>query len=381
MWFTAAVNFVSLNNNIGFAVSDDGVSWSMHTSAVLSPSAGKWDSYTVEFPCVIRENGIYKMYYAGNSGGDFLYKIGVATSSDGINWTKDTLHNPVLVPGTEIWEKDGIHGVCVIPAEEGYKMWYEGFNLSPFFVGMGYATSVDGISWQKDTLNNPLFSLGALGEWDDGGIHMPNVIFIDSKYYMYYGGMKPDWSNRQIGLATSSYGNKEWIKYSQNPVISPSPGMWDSELCEEGRVLLVGDTLYMWYAASGYPGGIHLWQIGLAKSLNPVSVKQETIQPIRFSLEQNFPNPFNPSTKIKYSVLQTSQVQIKVFDILGTEIETLVNEEKAVGTYELNWNAPDLPSGVYFYQLRATPIGGQAGSPSTSSGQGFVETKKMLLLK
>ena len=79
-----------------------------------------------------------------------------------------------------------------------------------------------------------------------------------------------------------------------------------------------------------------------------------------------FPLSISHSTKIKYSVPQTSQVQIKVFDVLGNEIETLVNEEKPVGTYELNWNAANLPSGVYFYRL-------QAGS--------FVDIKKMLLLK
>jgi CubicO group peptidase (beta-lactamase class C family) len=85
-----------------------------------------------------------------------------------------------------------------------------------------------------------------------------------------------------------------------------------------------------------------------------------------FYLEQNFPNPFNPSTNIKYSVPQSSHVQIKVYDVLGNEIETLVNEEKPSGTYELTWNAVNLPSGVYFYRLKA-------GS--------FVETRKMILLK
>jgi hypothetical protein len=88
--------------------------------------------------------------------------------------------------------------------------------------------------------------------------------------------------------------------------------------------------------------------------------------PNLFSLSQNFPNPFNPSTKIKYSVPQTSNVVIKVFDILSNEIETLVNEEKPSGTYEITWYAKQFPSGVYFYQLKA-------GS--------FVETKKMVLLK
>ncbi len=83
-------------------------------------------------------------------------------------------------------------------------------------------------------------------------------------------------------------------------------------------------------------------------------------------LHQNYPNPFNPSTKIKYSVPKSSQVQIKVFDVLGNEIETLVNEEKPAGTYELTWYAEVLPCGVYFYQLRA--------------GE-FVQTRKMILIK
>ena len=85
-----------------------------------------------------------------------------------------------------------------------------------------------------------------------------------------------------------------------------------------------------------------------------------------YHLSNNFPNPFNPSTKIKYAIPQTSNVIVKVFDILGNEIETLVNEEKPSGTYEITWNAEGLPSGVYFYQLKAGSI---------------VETKKMILLK
>ena len=88
--------------------------------------------------------------------------------------------------------------------------------------------------------------------------------------------------------------------------------------------------------------------------------------PIAFSLSDNFPDPFNPSTKIRYSIPQTSIVVIKVFDILGNEIETLINEQKSIGTYELTWTAVNLPSGIYFYQLIA-------GS--------YIETKKMVLMK
>ena len=97
-------------------------------------------------------------------------------------------------------------------------------------------------------------------------------------------------------------------------------------------------------------------------------VEEEQIDevPREFLLSQNYPNPFNPTTKLSYSITQSGLVTLKVYDVLGTEIETLVNEEKSVGTYELNWNAANLPSGVYFYRL-------QAGS--------FVQTRKMILLK
>ena len=85
-----------------------------------------------------------------------------------------------------------------------------------------------------------------------------------------------------------------------------------------------------------------------------------------FSLEQNYPNPFNPITSIQYAIDSRQLIQLKVYDVLGNEIATLVNEEKPAGNYEINFNASKLSSGVYFYKL-------QAGS--------FVETKKMVLLK
>ncbi len=84
----------------------------------------------------------------------------------------------------------------------------------------------------------------------------------------------------------------------------------------------------------------------------PVNVEDEISLPISFRLFQNYPNPFNPSTKIKYSIPKLSFVTIKIYDVLGSEVATLVNEEKPVGTYELTWNAENLPSGVYFYSCK-----------------------------
>ena len=97
-------------------------------------------------------------------------------------------------------------------------------------------------------------------------------------------------------------------------------------------------------------------------------ISEEVINetPTQYYLSNNYPNPFNPNTKIRYSVPFSSKVVIKVFDVLGNEIETLVNEEKSVGTYELTWYADGLTSGVYFYQLQIND---------------YVVTKKMVLIK
>lgn len=87
---------------------------------------------------------------------------------------------------------------------------------------------------------------------------------------------------------------------------------------------------------------------------------------LHFYLSQNYPNPFNPSTRISFIVNKSSLVSLKVYDVLGNEVETLVNEEKSPGTYNINFNASGLSSGVYFYRLK--------------SGT-FSETKKMIFLK
>ena len=81
---------------------------------------------------------------------------------------------------------------------------------------------------------------------------------------------------------------------------------------------------------------------------------------------QNYPNPFNPTTTIQYVISSEQFVSLKIYDILGKEVATLVNSRKAIGNYKVNFNASNLTSGVYFYRI-------QAGN--------FTETKKFILLK
>ncbi|MBS4035331.1 MAG: T9SS type A sorting domain-containing protein [Ignavibacterium sp.] len=105
---------------------------------------------------------------------------------------------------------------------------------------------------------------------------------------------------------------------------------------------------------------------GFARYSLVTSVENDELVPAEFSLEQNYPNPFNPSTSIKYQVSSISQVTLKVYDVLGNEFATLVNEEKPAGVYEVEFDASKLSSGVYFYKLNV-------GS--------FNEIKKMVLTK
>jgi hypothetical protein len=109
---------------------------------------------------------------------------------------------------------------------------------------------------------------------------------------------------------------------------------------------------------------------------NETGIKQQENIPSEFSLSQNFPNPFNPETTISYKVQAASQVSLKVYDVIGREVATLVNEYKQPGVYSSTFSTlnSSFATGIYFYRL-------QAGNPSAGSGQGFVQTKKMILIK
>ena len=123
---------------------------------------------------------------------------------------------------------------------------------------------------------------------------------------------------------------------------------------------------YYWRVRSENKMGVSNWsETWSFTTSSPTSVREENV-PEEFSLYQNYPNPFNPETKIKYTMPSSSIVTLKVYDVLGNEITTLVNKEKQPGIYEVEFNASNFSSGIYIYRL-------QTGS--------FIETKKMMLLK
>jgi photosystem II stability/assembly factor-like uncharacterized protein len=168
---------------------------------------------------------------------------------------------------------------------------------------------------------------------------------------------------RNDNEAWSSLGNQQMFIYSLDSGVTwiqiPTPD--SSEIFD----VIFPDSLHGF--AVGREGAILKYKPPIVDDVSD----NRGVTPESFGLFQNYPNPFNPSTKIKYSIpsnvkRESSNVSLKVYDILGNKVATLVNEEKPPGEYEIEFSVTDFPSSVYFYQLQT---------------EGYIKTKKMLLVK
>jgi len=357
------------HNRIGHATSPDGITWTKDAQNPvldLGP-AGSWDDYTVMFPTVVFNGSMFHMWYDGWDGGT-IYLIGHATSPDGITWTKDTLNNPVLDVGPAgSWDDDVLFSPFVRFDDTIYHMWYSASDHSN--VRIGHATSPDGITWTKDSLNPVL----DVGWWDRPRVQSQCVINNGSTYHMWYsGGGLFTW---RIGHATSPDGIT-WTKDTPNNLVLDvgSAESWDDYHVSLPSVLFdaATSTYMMWYM-----GGFEAWQgnIGYATSA-PTGIDDNFPKdlPQRFALSQNYPNPFNPVTTIQYELPQRSDVTLTIYDITGRLIETLVDQKQNVGRYSIQWDASQYSTGVYFYKI-------QVNDPANGGADGFSAVKKCLLIK
>ncbi len=132
----------------------------------------------------------------------------------------------------------------------------------------------------------------------------------------------------------------------------------------------IGDSLMLYHrvvTSDGYNNNpSESFSIILIRGTVVGTEETDSNLPDSYALYNNYPNPFNPTTKIEYSIPKTSNVELKVFDILGREVADLVNEEKPAGNYTVNFNASKLSSGIYFYRIKSNE---------------FIQTKKMILLR
>ena len=201
------------NVRIGYATSDDGISWTKYddentteppyseSDPVLVGEAGEWDDELTLHSSVLYMDGKYHMWYAGGKKGDL--QIGYATSLDGITWERYD-ENPVMKVGPpESWEYPMLRHPDVYFDGNIYHMWYSG-NTDDVHYKIGYATSYDGIAWTKyDDANttkppysesDPVLNVGEAGAWDDMSVAAARVVFdsVQARFKMWYGGIDTD---------------------------------------------------------------------------------------------------------------------------------------------------------------------------------------------
>ena len=358
MWYSGAQQ--ENNYRIGYATSSDGINWNKPVNnPVLGVGAsGAFDEEEVWLPTVLFDGSQYKMWYTGSvsSGG-----IGYATAADPTVWTRHA-GAPVLdKDGSSSWEQRRVLNPVVLRSDTLYQMWYSAESISSRWQ-TGYATSTDGVNWSKHP-DNPVLTIGA-NEWDAVAALAGTVLFEDGQYHMWYHGTNGNaFSGWKIGYATSPDG-VNWTKHASNPILEPGSGSWDADIVGFPRVIKDGDRYRMWYTGRG-SGSID--RFGYAEDSTLVGIKTlDSEQPEHFHLMQNYPNPFNPSTTIEFVLPQGSFVTMKVYSILGQEVAILLEAHKPAGGYAVNFDASELTSGIYYYTLTV---------------DGFKQSRKMVLMK
>jgi parallel beta-helix repeat protein len=233
---------------IGYATSPDGLNWTKYAgNPVLDVGAeGEWDAWGIVSPFVLKESPTsYKMWYSGadDSG---IWRIGYATSSDGIQWTKHP-GNPVLDLGDEPWNNVRVMTPSVVNEAGLYKMWLhttgdDGGGWLPY---IAYATSADGVVWAWDA-SNPLLSRDAAHDWEADWIWGPSVVHGGGDYQMWYSA----WGSNEgsTGYATAP-DETAWTKYNGGvaPVFTGTPGEWDAGYAYDPFVLFASGTYTIYY--------------------------------------------------------------------------------------------------------------------------------------
>jgi hypothetical protein len=310
---------------------DGGTSWGADLRLTNNPAYSLYPSLSVsgqDVHIVWQENrdGNYEIYYKHSADA-------------GVSWGADTrLTN----------NSSASFHPCVSGSDAAvYVVWYD-YPDGNYEIYCKRSTD-SGVSWGVDTrlTNNPANSTYPSLTVSGQDVH---VVWQDKRvgYDGIYYKRSPDggisWSN-DTSLT---------ITYNPLPAYSSSPS-----------VLVTGEVVHtVWLAFRD--GGIKIYYkrnpTGNTVGINIIGSEI----PKEFSLYQNYPNPFNPATHLRFEVSELRFVNLKIYDMLGREAAELVSGELKPGTYEVEWNASDYPSGVYFYKL----ISGD-----------FVETKKMILIK
>jgi photosystem II stability/assembly factor-like uncharacterized protein len=333
-----------------FKTTNGGTNWTRQTTAF--PSSGGYANFIHFFDsdngaCVGNPNGGYWEIYTTTNGGNL--------------WTRVNSSNIPPPAGGEFTFFDY--------ASAGKSLWFGTDNAAL------YRSTNRGATW---TVNRNIGGVGFVPAFKDTAIgRFSRFVPGNQVLATTDGGNTLTGTGVSAPVGCSSFfiryvpgTTASYVITSPSGVFGSTPG---SAFTVDGGVTwtLIDNSVSRGPSAfasahAGWCGGptdsIYKW----TGNLLATSVKQTKTIAVGFRLEQNYPNPFNPSTKIGFRVPGSGLVSLKVFDVLGREVRTLVNEKLETGSYETTFDARGLASGVYYYRI-------QAGN--------FVETKKLLLLR
>jgi predicted GH43/DUF377 family glycosyl hydrolase len=250
---------------IGLATSPDGVTWTKHPEPLIVRGApGEWDAGMAIHPAVLLDGGLFHMWYMGMPEGDDLLsiRIGHTTSQDGIVWERAT---PDLAPGPAgAWDEERIGGLDVVTFAGAYYMYYAATSLTPEFVRqIGCAYSHDVTNWTRCDKNPVLSPKSDPARFEGNEVEEPDVALVYGTWVMAYSGYGGrQGANFHIGLARSWNGD-EWKRLFKTPAIEwGAADAFDAFGTGQPSLLLEGNELWMWYTGFGPDGSA----IGLAKA-------------------------------------------------------------------------------------------------------------------
>jgi photosystem II stability/assembly factor-like uncharacterized protein len=292
-----------------------------------------------------QENGIYLSTNFGNSWNAINSGL-----TDSVSKMTSNNISDLKVSGKKIFA--ATNGGVYLTTNNGTK-WTA---IGPYYNISALATNTDSKG------NTEIFAIADIYTWDQS-------LYMETSETFLSTNDGATWSEAFPGITFASFvisnGNFFISTYSSVLLSTNNGTTWTTVNTGfpgniSGISLAINETNLF---AGTYGTGV--WRRPLSEMITDVRNYKNNL-PISFSLQQNYPNPFNPTTTINYSFPNSGLVIIKIYDVLGREVKTLINENKPAGNYSVQFNASKLVSGVYFYRM-------QAGE--------FVQTKKLLLLK
>ena len=358
---------------------------------------GSWDEVHVSHPCVLFDGSMYHLWYVGDNGSQ--RDIGYARSDNGVSWEKYP-GNPVLNDGLgDVWDGDFVSQPCVLHNGTQYRMWYAGYDGTNMRIG--YATSDDGIVWNKHD-SNPVLNLGTSGSWDAMGVSSPTVVLENDNLRMWYTGY--DGGKMVIGLsyrlgdcvivpqteliahahanpatceATSPDGAEVTLDGSQSigsdgtPITDPNAYEWD--LNNDGDFSdATGLSVTHVYPLGEHTAALRVTDSG-ESSMDTVHIKVEDTRPPLVKLLSPYGGEvyqgggavtirWEPATDVVS--LQNNAIAL-YYNSDGGDWQLITQDEANDGLYE--WTASTLDSDNVKVKIEATDATGNVGNDTSAA--------------